>query len=107
MVQVYEKVVMDVLPWPDGQGFSGGSVWWDQLLDKSERQKLDNLLGIALLDEKVRDNLLHSRTDALLNPFGFSDEVRHWLKSIHAASLSELAEAILKGPHLNTAGSSI
>lgn len=98
MLQPNDKLVMDVLPWPSGQGFAGAQAWWDCVLSKNERQKLDNLLGIALLDQSIRDNLLTLKSEALLSPFEFSEEVKQWLMSIEVASLEELAEAILKGP---------
>jgi len=100
MSKVFEQVVMDVSPWPSGQGFSGASAWWETVMGKSDRQKLDHLFGIALLDPELCEKLLTRRDDALLMPFGFSDEVRHWLKTIKALTLPELAEAILNGPEI-------
>ena len=44
------SVVMDVLPWPSGYGFNGGDAWWQHTLSQSERERLDDLLGLALLD---------------------------------------------------------
>ncbi len=86
---------MDVLPWPNGHGFSGADVWWDYLLSRSERQRLENLMGLALLDRKLCESLLARRDDSLLAAFGLSQETRDWLKSIKANSLAELAQAMM------------
>jgi hypothetical protein len=60
-----------------------------------ERQALDNLMGMALLDEDVRQRLLHERADAWLAAFPLSEETRSWLLTIPASTLEELAQAIL------------
>jgi hypothetical protein len=90
----FQKAVMDVSPWPDGQGFSGGTVWWNYVMTKSERQRLDNLIGMALLDTGVREQLVTKRDDGLLSAFGLSQETKDWLKALKVSSLVELAEAI-------------
>ena len=36
MSQKYHTPVMDVLPWPQGQGFTGATAWWDYVLSKDE-----------------------------------------------------------------------
>ncbi len=90
----FQKAVMDVSPWPDGQGFSGGNMWWNYVLSKSERQRLDSLIGVALLDTDVCDQLVTRRDDGLLSAFGLSPETKEWLKAVKATSLVELAEAI-------------
>jgi hypothetical protein len=96
--QTRQSPVMDVLPWPQGQGFTGASAWWDYVLSKEESRRLDNLMGIALLDEEFGYRLLNERDDALLKPFGFSNETLNWLRTIQAGSLVELAQAIVSGP---------
>jgi hypothetical protein len=93
-----QTLVMDVLPWPQGTGFKGGSAWWDYLLSKGESRRLDNLMGIALLDEEFSHRLLNDRDDRLLEPFGLSLETRAWLRSIKAKTLVEFAQAIVSGP---------
>lgn len=89
--------VMDVSPWPNGHGFTGGRSWWEYIITKEERQRLDNLMGIALLDEDVCERLVAERDDALLSAFGLSEKTRNWLHAIHANSLDELAQAIVAG----------
>lgn len=88
-------VVMDVLPWPKGYGFAGGDTWWRHVLSQSERERLDNLIGLALLDNKVCDQLVTKRDPTLLSAFGLSDQTQTWLSTIKADTLKDLAEAIV------------
>ena len=88
-------VVMDVLPWPNGYGFTGGDNWWQHTLSQTEKDRLDNLLGLALLDHSVCDQLVIQRDPSLLAAFGLSDDTRRWLTNIQANSLKELAQAVL------------
>lgn len=90
-----DVLVMDVTPWPNGQGFSGSSQWWDYVMQKEEKQRLDNLMGIALLDEDVRKRLVHDRDSSLFTAFGLSKETQNWLRAIPATTLFELAKAIV------------
>ncbi|MHB8628027.1 MAG: hypothetical protein ACYDEO_17705 [Aggregatilineales bacterium] len=89
------SVVMDVLPWPNGCGFSGGDVWWQYTLSQSERERLDNLLGLALLDNKVCEQLVVKRDTSLLAAFDLSEETQRWLTRINASTLKEFAQAVL------------
>jgi hypothetical protein len=89
--------VMDVLPWPNGHQFAGARAWWDYVLSKDEKERLDNLMGIALLDEGVRERLVKQRDDSLLTAFGLSEETQAKLRGIQAGSLVELAQAIVAG----------
>ena len=98
MSYTYQKPVMDVFPWPQGNGFTGGKAWWDYVLSKGEKQRLDNLMGLALLDEKIQKRLLNERDSSLLTAFGLSEETQHWLCSVQATSLVELAQAIIEAP---------
>jgi hypothetical protein len=94
LAPIEHSLVMDVTPWPRGKGFSGGNAWWDHVLSKDEQQRLDNLMGVALLDGDFREKLLNQRDDSLLAAFNLTEETRTWLKSIQAKSLVELAQAI-------------
>ena len=89
------SVVMDVLPWPNGYGFSGGDSWWDNTLNQSERERLDNLLGLALLDNKVCEQLVVKRDTSLLAAFGLSEDTQRWLSGIKANTLKEFARAVM------------
>ena len=88
-------VVMDVLPWPRGYGFAGGDVWWQHTLSQSERDRLDNLLGLALLDKNVCEQLVVERDPSLLDAFDLSKDTQRWLTNIKASTLKDLAKAVL------------
>ncbi len=89
------SVVMDVLPWPSGYGFTGGDAWWEHTLSQSERERLDDLLGLALLDKTVCEQLVEQRDLSLLRAFDLSVETQRWLSGIKANTLKEFAQAVL------------
>ena len=91
-------VVMDVLPWPDGYGFTGGDSWWRHLVGLSERDRLDSLIGLALLDSKICEQLVNKRDPSLLSTFGLSGQMQDWLKNVQANTLKELAQRIAAAP---------
>ena len=66
-----------------------------------ERERLENLLGMALLDHDIQDQLIVQRDPSLFDHFGLSDETQSWLTTIPVGSLKELAQAILDAsvPH--------
>lgn len=99
MAHLRQTPTMDILPWPQGHGFQGTSAWWDYLRSKEERKRLDNLMGLALLDEDICRRLLKDRDPSLFTAFGLTAETQAWLRSIKATTLIELAEAIISGPH--------
>jgi hypothetical protein len=88
-------LVMDVSPWPHGHGFAGKELWWEYVMSQEEKGRLDQLMGIALLDEEVCDRLVNQRDHSLFSAFGLSDETQKWLKTVKANSLVELAQAIV------------
>lgn len=90
--------VMDISPWPGGHGFAGGRAWWDYVMSKDERRRLDNLMGVALLDENISHRLLKERDDSLFSAFGLSEETRTWLRNVKASTLVDLARAIVASP---------
>ena len=69
-------MVMDV----NGYGFSGGDKWWRYVLSHSEHERLDNLIGLALLDSKICEQLVAKRDPALLSAFGLSEQTQTWLR---------------------------
>ncbi len=87
-------VARDVRPWPSGCGFAD-DVWRQHSPSQSERERLDNLMGLALLDQSVRDRLLVKRDPALLDAFDLSEDTRRRLAAVQAGSLKELAQAIV------------
>ncbi len=64
-------------------------------MGKEEKRRLDNLMGTALLDERVCKRLVNERDASLLTSFGLSTETQSWLKTVEAQSLTELAQAIV------------
>ena len=60
-----------------------------------EMKQLDVLLGIALLDEGIRQQLVNQRDERLFVAFAFGEETCWWLMSIPATTLEEFAQAIL------------
>jgi hypothetical protein len=89
---------MDVLPWPNGHGFQGASEWWELVRSKEESKRLDNLMGLALLDEDICRRLLKEHDPSLFVAFGLAPETQAWLRTIKVATLAEFAEAVLAGP---------
>jgi hypothetical protein len=94
LAQRKTEPVMDIHPWPNGLGFEGRDAWWESIGRLEEQQKLDQLVGTALLSEEVCQQLLHHDEDLLLK-FHLSEPTRRWLMSIQADSLTEFAEALL------------
>ncbi len=91
----YGRAVLDTSPWPNGKGFSGATLWWDYVLSRDEQGRLENLIGLALLNEDVQHRLLDQRDPSLLAAFELSPETCCWLATVEASSLTELAQAIL------------
>ncbi|MBI5669078.1 MAG: hypothetical protein HZC41_13825 [Chloroflexi bacterium] len=97
MTAIHANVITDVSPWPHGKGFSGGSTWWQHVLSQDERQRLDHLMGVALLDTDICKRLLGGKDDSLFSAFGLSEETRQQLRSVQATTLVDLARAITCG----------
>ncbi len=95
----FETAVLDIAPWPNGHGFSGRKTFWEYVMRTDERQKLDQMLGIALLDPSFRDQLLHHRSDQLLQLFGLAPDTLDWLKTVQVNTLPELARAVSGAQH--------
>lgn len=97
MTSISGNFITDVSPWPSGRGFSGGSAWWQHVLRQDERKRLDNLIGVALLDAEIGKQLLSGKHDTLFSAFGLSEETQKRLRSIQASTLADFAEAITAG----------
>ena len=93
-----QSPTMDVFPWPDGHGFQGTQKWWDHILTQAERKRLDQILGLAMLDETFRGRLLKDCDPTFLSPFALAPETQAWLRSIKAGSLEEFAQKVVAGP---------
>lgn len=88
-------MVMDVSPWPSGKGFDGSSEWWTYVRSKDEQSRLNQLLGMALLDESIRCRLIDERDESLLNAFELTEPTKQWIRSLDVASLPDFAQAII------------
>lgn len=95
-LQQSQSMVVDLSPFPNGKGFQGGQDWWDYVLSKDEQKRVDQLLGIALLDQTVCDRLVDERDESLLNAFGLSEGTIQWFQRVNASTLQDLAEAVLR-----------
>lgn len=87
--------VLDISPWPKGHGFEGANEWWELVMCQDEKQRLDNLMGAALLDPEIQDRLVNQRDASLFTAFGLSQKTQQWLHQIRAQTLIELAQAIV------------
>jgi len=94
MTALHANLITDVSPWPHGKGFMGAKGWWQHVLSQDERKRLDNLVGVALLDADICKRLLGGNDDSLFSAFGISEETRQHLRSIEATTLVDLAKAI-------------
>lgn len=95
MSYFYQGPASVVLPWSGGHGgMRGRKGERGRILSAEERERLDTLLGAALVDADVRRRLLDDRDDSLLADFAIPEETRMWLRGIEAASLTELAQAV-------------
>ena len=79
----------------DAQPYPNGDVWQQHTVGQSERDRLDNLIGLALLDRGVHDRLIVRRDRSLLDDFELSQDTRDRLTAINANSLREFAQAIV------------
>lgn len=93
-------MVMDVAPWPNGKGFRGSDTWWAYIANQDERKRLDQMFGMALLDETICDRLVHERDETLFRAFGLSEPTKQWIRRIEAESLHDLAQAVAETFHI-------
>ncbi len=94
MSHAMTNLITDVSPWPNGSGFSGAQAWWKHVLSQEEHKRLDNLMGIALLDDRVREQLLNRQDESLFKAFGLSEETRQRVREVKATTLVDLAQAL-------------
>jgi hypothetical protein len=71
------------------------SVWQGFLLNHEEKQRIDRMMGSALLDETLCRRLVRDRDTSVMSSFNLSAETQRWLCSIRATSLDEMAQAIV------------
>ena len=75
-----DQTVMDVLPWPEGTGYRHGHVVGIRH-EQEERTRLDNLMGIALLDDEVCKRLVDDRDESAASVRHLGED-RAWLRGI-------------------------
>lgn len=75
--------------------FQRPKVWHGFLLSTDEKQRIDRMMGSALLDDKLCHRLVKDRDTSVMSAFDLSAETQHWLCNIRASSLDEIAQAIV------------
>jgi hypothetical protein len=75
--------------------FQRPKVWQGFLLSYDEKQRIDRMMGSAMLDETLCRRLVKDRDTAIMSAFDLSAETQRWLCSISASSLDEMAQAIV------------
>ncbi|MEP7292138.1 MAG: hypothetical protein ABI835_10155 [Chloroflexota bacterium] len=76
------------------QQYTRSGIWRGFLLTADEKRGIDRLMGSALLDDSLRDQLVNKRDTSLMASFGLSRDTQNWLREIQASSLEELAQEI-------------
>lgn len=89
-----QEMVLDVSSWSGKRSFTGTDEWWSYVRNQDERRRLDHLLGVALLDETVRDRLVNTRDEDLLTAFGLSESTKGWIVTLRANSLTDIAKEV-------------
>lgn len=77
--------------------FQRPKVWQGFLLSHEEKQRIDQMMGSALLDETLCRRLVNDRDTSVMSAFQLSVETQRWLCSIPASTLDEMAQAIVLG----------
>ena len=94
MSQQCYQPVMDVIPWPDGEGFHGADDWWGYIRNQSERDRLDFLLLAALTSPEIRHMLL-THDETLFAKFDLSEHTINILSKIQVNTLEAFAQALI------------
>jgi hypothetical protein len=81
--------------WPNGSPAGYTDVWERPTPAQNERERLDNLIGLALVDSSIRDRLMVQHDRSLVDAFNLTDETRQRLSNTRAGSLQELAQSML------------
>lgn len=85
---------MNANPWPD----SGAESWHEDVRGRCKMDRIHALITAALLDEDIQQGVLQSDDKALFEKFGLGDDVRRWFQSLEAASIEEIAQAVMDAP---------
>lgn len=57
---------------------------------------IDELIGWALIDERMREDLLGSRRAEVLARYNLTEEEREWLLQVPAKDLTSFADAVAR-----------
>jgi len=91
MYQGEETIVMDVKP----LGFTGGDKWWDYVLSGDEKERLDSMMGAALLDKSISERLLNGIDITILTTFGLSEPTISLIRNVNATTLPDFAQQVI------------
>jgi hypothetical protein len=75
--------------------FQRPKVWQGFLLSHEEKQRIDRMMGTALLDETLCRRLVKDRDTSVMSAFNLSADTQRWLCNISASTLDEMAQAIV------------
>lgn len=64
-------------------------------LTSNDREKLDRLIGAAILDSTVYERLIDRQDTALFDEYELSQVTRALICTVRASTLTELADAIV------------
>jgi len=95
MAMVDHTNVMDISTRSSAKQLDGSREWLDDMLSRDEMRRLDNHMGVALLDTDVRNRLVNERDQSLFVAYGLSERTQNWLHEVQARTLNELARAIV------------
>lgn len=75
--------------------FQRPNVWPGFLLSQEERQRIDRMMGCAMLDDTLCRRLVKDRDTAVMSAFELSIETQNWLCSMSVSTLDEMAQEIV------------
>ncbi len=87
--------IIDIYPWPNGLEFRTAEDWWYYVREQGEENKLDLLMTMALLSDKVCQLLL-AHDQALFDRFQLSPQTTDRIRTIHADSLTVFAMVLVE-----------
>lgn len=85
---------MDIFPWKQGLGFAASEDWWRYVRSRTEPERLELLVMVALLNSQVAVRLL-AHDPALLEGFALSDPAQQRLLAIAAPTLEDFVQQTL------------
>ena len=86
---------LGIQPRSVGQRPNGDNRWCSNVLSQNERDALDYLVGLALLNTAICERLIVKHDCGLLAAFGLSENAKNWVLGIEAQTLKDFAQAIV------------